>query len=67
MALAIYNSHPLNLSYSIIILILSLQGTIGYDKIVLKYFEQGVVMEFLCTFHGWLNFQFPRICAMKWA
>ena len=52
MALAIYNSHPLNLSYSIIILILSLQGTIGYDKIVLKYFEQGVVMEFLCTFHG---------------
>ena len=30
----------------------SLQGTICYDKIVLKSFEKGVEMEFLCTFHG---------------
>ena len=52
---------------NIYIYISSLKGTICYDKIELVSFELSVVMESLCTFHGRLNFEFPRICAMKWA
>ena len=59
MASAIYVNRYMHIS--------SLQGAISYDKIEVVSFELSVVMESLCTFHGRLNFEFPRICSMKWA